>query len=703
IQRYQYDAAGQLSAHRDGHAQSPKEHWLYSQYRWSADGQLLQTISSQHSAEGTVQRLQELHYSTGLLSRACSYLQQPGDATPWLQSETLIERDPYGRTSGEVQRLWAQPDSVQTQAQAQTPAMHMGQNQAPQPEHEYHIRHQYDALGNRVRSQHPQLPAIEYLLYGAGHVHGIHLGQHEVLAIERDSLHRETQRRYGNGASQVQSYTPLGQLHQQQWQLPTQQNLTVAEPLIGQIQQRHYHYDALGQISAITHGQHTPYDTYYRYDSQGRLTAAQQRSQSQPHYWRFDAAGNRLPSLGHDRQAQDNWAEQVRVQWSNPHFNPLGQGQMQPNEAVHQWPHNRVAYSEAALYRYDGKGNRTASVQLADGSRHKLYYDSSNQLTAVATFNAQGQRSSVSLYRYDSLGRRVAQTVQRDLVDGQENPQSEPETTYYGWDGDRLTCTQSPHGTTSTIYEPGSFTPLLQLYQRKPQQGDTLSEQQHIFQQVDQQFEAMRGHMKPLDIQRHKSAVLQEVERQLKHLGKWQDDETAANPLQIRYYHCNQIGTPLALSDEQGHIIWAGQYDPWGNLQDEYNADPEAIRQDIRMPGQHHDRVTGLYYNRYRYYDPQLGTYINQDPIGLVGGHNFYHYPLNPLVLIDPVGLFKFYGEWCGPDWTGGREHSYEPNDDPNYYAPPIDRLDEGVCFMIFAIMNAGIKIHAIKMRVENA
>ncbi|XJC75510.1 RHS repeat-associated core domain-containing protein [Delftia tsuruhatensis] len=49
----------------------------------------------------------------------------------------------------------------------------------------------------------------------------------------------------------------------------------------------------------------------------------------------------------------------------------------------------------------------------------------------------------------------------------------------------------------------------------------------------------------------------------------------------------------------------------------EYN--PQGILQAIRLPGQHHDRETGLYYNRHRYYDPVVGSYINQDPIGLAG------------------------------------------------------------------------------------
>lgn len=41
--------------------------------------------------------------------------------------------------------------------------------------------------------------------------------------------------------------------------------------------------------------------------------------------------------------------------------------------------------------------------------------------------------------------------------------------------------------------------------------------------------------------------------------------------------------------------------------------------QPVGMQGQHYDEESGLCYNRYRYYDPETGRYITQDPIGLKG------------------------------------------------------------------------------------
>ncbi len=61
----------------------------------------------------------------------------------------------------------------------------------------------------------------------------------------------------------------------------------------------------------------------------------------------------------------------------------------------------------------------------------------------------------------------------------------------------------------------------------------------------------------------------------------------------------------------------------------------------IRMQGQHLDEDLGLFYNRYRYYDPKLGRYISRDPIGLLGGRNPYLYSGNPNYWFDPMGLQK--------------------------------------------------------------
>lgn len=102
------------------------------------------------------------------------------------------------------------------------------------------------------------------------------------------------------------------------------------------------------------------------------------------------------------------------------------------------------------------------------------------------------------------------------------------------------------------------------------------------------------------------------------------------------YYQRNHQGSITALTDSLGTLVNEYRYDAWGVT--------TVVRQNVANPfayaGRELDRETGLYYLRARYYDPQAGRFISQDPIGLAGGMNVYAYVENdPVNLKDPSGL----------------------------------------------------------------
>jgi RHS repeat-associated protein len=117
------------------------------------------------------------------------------------------------------------------------------------------------------------------------------------------------------------------------------------------------------------------------------------------------------------------------------------------------------------------------------------------------------------------------------------------------------------------------------------------------------------------------------------------DERRAKGETRTYHVHCNHLGTPEALIAQDGlELVWQIELDPWGQTQREYN--PNNMLQPIRMQGQQLDAETGLFYNRYRYYDPAGGRYVTQDPIGLLGGANLYGYVGgDPLFYVDPHGL----------------------------------------------------------------
>jgi RHS repeat-associated protein len=84
--------------------------------------------------------------------------------------------------------------------------------------------------------------------------------------------------------------------------------------------------------------------------------------------------------------------------------------------------------------------------------------------------------------------------------------------------------------------------------------------------------------------------------------------------------------------------VWAADYSIYGELE-LLEGSRDACP--FRLPGQAEDEDTGLYYNRFRWYDPELGLYLSKDPLGLFGGERLYAYVPDLFAWYDPFGLIK--------------------------------------------------------------
>ena len=186
-------------------------------------------------------------------------------------------------------------------------------------------------------------------------------------------------------------------------------------------------------------------------------------------------------------------------------------------------------------------------------------------------------------YTYDPLGRRIGKThhVSDDAV---------IESVRFDWDGPRLAeeTTAGRDGRTNVRtwdYEPGGFTPLAQT--RRSWAEDTSQAE------IDTEFHAIVTDL---------------------------------------------VGTPTELVTPEGEMAWYTTASVWGRT---IPAPGSTTDCPLRFPGQYHDEETGLDYNLYRYYDPDLGTYLSPDPLGLAPSSNNTAYVGNPLVQYDPLGLFS--------------------------------------------------------------
>lgn len=86
----------------------------------------------------------------------------------------------------------------------------------------------------------------------------------------------------------------------------------------------------------------------------------------------------------------------------------------------------------------------------------------------------------------------------------------------------------------------------------------------------------------------------------------------------------DHLGTPTEAYDAEGNEVWGRVL----NMNGEVIEETEKVGMiPFLFQGQYYDRETGLAYNRFRYYSPQMGIYISQDPIRLEGGvTNIYAY-----------------------------------------------------------------------------
>jgi RHS repeat-associated protein len=127
------------------------------------------------------------------------------------------------------------------------------------------------------------------------------------------------------------------------------------------------------------------------------------------------------------------------------------------------------------------------------------------------------------------------------------------------------------------------------------------------------------------------------------------------------------------LSNSAGAVAGNYTYDSFDTLV----ASLGSIVNNFRYTWREWDSETSLYYYRARYYDPASGRFIREDPLRFgAGDPNFFSYvSQDPLNYRDPSGKTRLYGNWCGPDWTGGMTEQYDPRH-ASTYKKPIDDID---------------------------
>lgn len=592
-QSHQFNAAGELIRSDDA--------GRISHFSYDKGGRLIlrQIGDSAHAPQ------EHFEYNpSGELSKAWHRTELGGNLI-----STEFVHDQAGRNIGETQSIIG-PDGEQVWS--------------------YSVQRAFDELGLESRTTYEGLPAIQWQTYGSGHLHGVVLDGQTLIDIERDKLHRETQRTFG-ALRATRTYDALSRLSL----------LHAHSPLIGEGKsetfQRQHHYDAAGQLVRID----TPRGPHcYGYDKAGRLISALQPNLPEQHY-RFDPAGNRVFENLQFDSAQGQWEETVRQNLQNKYFNVLGDNRAPSSITTDpRWMDNRILSDGDYRYDYDEWGNLRRKYRSQDNEQHHYTYDSDHRLTCYTFESAVASRRAN--YHYDNFGRRVAKQVQQydrngGLVGGID-------VTFFGWDGDRLVLNEKDTQQIHTIYEPGSFIPMIRVEGKKspPKQSLATKLQLRAGMVLDSKTEAIFGEMEE-ELRRDSLSAfskqwMQQAGLQAQTLKNLLDPEDSIHEKRVHLYQCDHLGTPLMLVSRQGKCDWEITLGAWGCAQHEIS--PDNLKQPIRYQGQYLDNESSTHYNRYRYYHPHTAQYTTQDPIGLFGGLNFSNYAAgNSIKNIDPLGL----------------------------------------------------------------
>lgn len=381
-----------------------------------------------------------------------------------------------------------------------------------------------------------------------------------------------------------------------------------------------YTYDALNRITKITDDARQA--TSYAYDANGRVSSRTLPNSIVTTY-AYDGLG-RLTQLKDAKKNTAINANQYSYNSANEVIQNIDQGgaHAYAYDALDRLTSAAYTGTAAEAYAYDGVGNRTSSHRSASYA-----YQPFNRLTSTATAG----------YLYDGNGRMISRSDSAG-------------TTQFQWDFEnRLTQVVTP-ASGSVAYK---YDALGRRVQSAPANGVATN---FTYDGAD------------VVLDRTSNGASAEYLN-----GPGIDNKIRQKGVSSKttyYFTQDRLGSISSLTGSNGSLVERQSYDAYGNSAGSANTR-------YGFTGRERDSVTGLMYYRARWYDPQLGRFISEDPIGLAGGINQFGYVGNdPQNRVDPSGLYDidvhYYLTYylamktgCFQDWEAreiaeGDQHSDE-------------------------------------------
>ncbi len=279
-------------------------------------------------------------------------------------------------------------------------------------------------------------------------------------------------------------------------------------------------------------------------------------------------------------------------------------------------------------YQYNNAGDIIQNIDQS--GTHAYGYDLLDRLTSASypatgnesyAFDAVGNRTSSqrsATYNYQPFNRLVGTTSAGYVYDNNGNLTTRTEgagTTQFQWDFEnRLVQVVTPSSGTVTY----KYDALGRRVQSAPSSGASTN---FIY---DGQDVVLDKNSDGTAIEYLNGPGIDNKVRQ-----------KGASSKSTYYFTQDHLGSTTALTNTNGAVVERETYDAYGNSAGSANTR-------YGYTGRERDSLTGLLYYRARWYDPQVGRFMSEDPIGLAGGINSFAYVgNNPQNRVDPSGLYE--------------------------------------------------------------
>ena len=483
----------------------------------------------------------------------------------------------------------------------------------------------YDGAGNPASSQTGAQPSITYNYDVIGRLQGLTDQVGTATSFTYDPRNLMQSRTDGLGQQAVYTYYDNGLLHT----VTDRNNETTT-----------FTYTPTGKVETISYADGT--STTHTYNTLDQLTARQDATGATTFV--YDAAG-RLTSLtdphgfivAYDYDEAGNVTELTYPGNKKVFYGYTNLNQLQ---SVTNW------LGQTAFYNYDAAG-RLISLQNSNGTLTTYAYDNANRLTGLSVSRPDSSLVAAYSFTLDENGNRTGVNEQSPLT---ASPSAEETNYTYNPQKNRLLNA----GAVSFSYDSEG--------QLDTKDTNTfIFDAVHRLQSISGEHEAIfnyDGAGKRLSATREGVTTRYIYDASGNLLAEADSSNTILSyfiygrgllamvtPFDQTYcYHFDATGNTVAMTDAGRTVVNSYSYTPFGIIIGEN----ETVPQPFKYVGQYGVMAepNGFYYMRARYYDPQVGRFISEDPLGFGGGDvNLYGYVQNnPVMFVDPSGLAV--GDW---------------------------------------------------------